>query len=580
MLLAMKDEARGNLNEEENDFMLDNHYGDDSLEELNAAVIMMVCIQPAENNDDAEPKHNAKTISESLSIILVPCFDGEIVQSRRKPELMDTQLWENIYVAGSETRPPILNKENYVSWSTRLLRYAKSKPNGKLIYNSIMNGSYVRRMIPEPGDPDREVPVAETFHEQTDDELTEKENVENQNWLIVVSGIANQNVNSTRNGNVVAARVEGNGNGNQNSEIEEVNANYILKANLQQASTSGTQTDKAPVYDSDRSAKVPQKVDETNDLSNPVTSNSLPITKERSVVKNDNVIAPGMFRINPSKTYREDKFVPINQARASVRTNSITISQPHVITKKDINSDSNGLSSTGVDNTAKTRRPQRRSNTKNDRVPSTSKNSFIKNKEVEVEEHHRNFLLSKNKKHMPSECNNIKLAIRNDKSEVVCAMCKQCLFTSNHDVCMLKYVNAMNSCGDKHSVNVSKTSNKRKHKPTSKKSKKKFLGTVRFRNDHIAAILGYDDLQWGNILITMVYFVKGLGHNLFLVGQFCDSDLEVAFRRNTCFVRNIEGVDLLKENRSTNLYTINLHEMAFASPICLMARASSTKSWL
>ncbi|GJT68262.1 integrase, catalytic region, zinc finger, CCHC-type containing protein [Tanacetum coccineum] len=54
--------------------------------------------------------------------------------------------------------------------------------------------------------------------------------------------------------------------------------------------------------------------------------------------------------------------------------------------------------------------------------------------------------------------------------------------------------------------------------------------------------------------------------------------LEVAFRRNTCFVRNLEGVDLLKGNRSTNLYTINLHEMAFASPICLMARATSTKS--
>ncbi|GJS61226.1 retrovirus-related pol polyprotein from transposon TNT 1-94 [Tanacetum coccineum] len=75
-------------------------------------------------------------------------------------------------------------------------------------------------------------------------------------------------------------------------------------------------------------------------------------------------------------------------------------------------------------------------------------------------------------------------------------------------------------------------------------------------------------------------FVKGLGHNLFSVGQFCDSDLEVGFRRNTFFVRNLEGVDLLKGNRTTNLYTINLHEMASASPICLMARATSTKSWL
>nr|GFB29468.1 putative RNA-directed DNA polymerase [Tanacetum cinerariifolium] len=87
----------------------------------------------------------------------------------------------------------------------------------------------------------------------------------------------------------------------------------------------------------------------------------------------------------------------------------------------------------------------------------------------------------------------------------------------------------------------------------------------------------FGDLQWGNILITRVYFVEGFGHNLFSVGQFCDSDLEVAFRRNACFVRNIEGVDLLKGDRSTNLYTINLHEMASASPICLMDRASSTK---
>ncbi|GKA21926.1 ty3-gypsy retrotransposon protein [Tanacetum coccineum] len=73
---------------------------------------------------------------------------------------------------------------------------------------------------------------------------------------------------------------------------------------------------------------------------------------------------------------------------------------------------------------------------------------------------------------MSSECNNIKLAIRNDKSEVVCAMCKQCLITANHGVCVLKYVNDMNSCGDKHSANVLKIANQKKHKPNVKKSKK------------------------------------------------------------------------------------------------------------
>ncbi|GKA74346.1 putative ribonuclease H-like domain-containing protein [Tanacetum coccineum] len=180
---------------------------------------------------------------------------------------------------------------------------------------------------------------------------------------------------------------------------------------------------------------------------------------------------------------------------------------------------------------------------------------------------------------MSSECNNVKLDIRNDKSEGVYAMCKQCLITANHDVCVLNYVNDMNSRGKKQKANVSYTDNQKKQKPEVKKPKKVgfkerlasptpsepsishrnliangfqipllFLaGTVHFGNDHVAAILGYD--------------------------------LEVAFRRNTCFVRNLEGVDLLKGNRITNLYTINLHDMASASLIYLMASATSTKSW-
>ncbi|GJY16421.1 hypothetical protein Tco_0386843 [Tanacetum coccineum] len=310
--------------------------------------------------------------------------------------------------------------------------------------------------------------------------------------------------------------------------------------------------------------KVPPKVVETNDLTNPVTSNSVPTTKESKVVKNDKVIALGMFRFNPFKTSREDKFVPINKARVSVRTKPIIISQPHVITKKDVNSDSNGLSSTRLDNTAKTRRPQPGSNTKNDRVPSACKSSCIKNKEVEVEEHPRNLLLSKNKKHMSSECNNIKLAIRNDKSEVVCAMCDNACTSKPKEPTRKRFPNLTFSLTGNLKLLINFVWN--------------FLGTVRFGNDHIATILGYGDLQWGNILITRVYFIEGLGHNMFLIGQLCDSDLEVTFRRNTCFIRNLKGVDLLKENHTTNLYTINLHEMASASPICLIARATSTKS--
>nr|GEW89842.1 retrovirus-related Pol polyprotein from transposon TNT 1-94 [Tanacetum cinerariifolium] len=277
---------------------------------------------------------------------------------------------------------------------------------------------------------------------------------------------------------------------------------------------------------------------------------------------------------------------------------------------------------------------------KNDRVPSASKSSRSKNKEVEVEEHHMNLLLSNNKKHTSSACNNIKLDSYNVISKVFCAMCKQCLISVNHDVC-LRNVNGKTSHGKKQKANVSIKEKQKKRQPKVKKTKKvefierlatpkpskprfflrwsptgrlfdlkgkviqiclwcvdsgcskhmirylkllinfiwKFMGTIYFGNNHVAAILGFDDLQWGNILITRVYFIKGLGHNLFSVGQFYDLDLEVAFK-NACFVINLEGVYLLKGDRSTNLYTINLHEMASASPVCLMARASSTKSWL
>nr|GEW79173.1 hypothetical protein [Tanacetum cinerariifolium] len=80
---------------------------------------------------------------------------------------------QDIYAAGSKNRPPMLNKDNYVPWSSRIIRYARSRPNGKMIVDSIENGPYVRRMIATPGEPDLPVPVPESFHEQTNEELTE-----------------------------------------------------------------------------------------------------------------------------------------------------------------------------------------------------------------------------------------------------------------------------------------------------------------------------------------------------------------------------------------------------------------------
>nr|GFC75032.1 integrase, catalytic region, zinc finger, CCHC-type, peptidase aspartic, catalytic [Tanacetum cinerariifolium] len=86
----------------------------------------------------------------------------------------------------------------------------------------------------------------------------------------------------------------------------------------------------------------------------------------------------------------------------------------------------------------------------------------------------------------------------------------------------------------------------------------KFLGTVKFGNDQIAPILGYGDLVQGAITIKRVYLVEGLNHNLFSVGQFCDADLEVAFRKSTCFIRDLKGNDLLTGSHGTDLYSITL----------------------
>nr|GEX92776.1 retrovirus-related Pol polyprotein from transposon TNT 1-94 [Tanacetum cinerariifolium] len=230
----------------------------------------------------------------------------------------------------------------------------------------------------------------------------------------------------------------------------------------------------------------------------------------------------------------------------------------------------------GVDNTAKTKRPQPKSNAKNDRVPYAFKSSCSKNKEVEVEEHPRNLLLSMNKKHIKKQKANVP-NIRNQKKQMPKVM-KPKKVGSNERLALPKptkpryclrwsptgrlfdlkgkIIAFTESKSQSHCSNGDNACNYNPSKPT----------INQFPN--FTSFLG------------RVYFVEGLRHNLFSVRQFCNSDLEVAFRRNTCFGRNIEGVNLLKENRTTNLYTINLHEMASASPICLMVRATSTKSWL
>nr|GEU80001.1 integrase, catalytic region, zinc finger, CCHC-type, peptidase aspartic, catalytic [Tanacetum cinerariifolium] len=108
----------------------------------------------------------------------------------------------------------------------------------------------------------------------------------------------------------------------------------------------------------------------------------------------------------------------------------------------------------------------------------------------------------------------------------------------------------------------------------------KFLGTVKFGNDQIAPILGYGDMVQGAVMIKRVYYVEGLNHNLFSVGQFCDANLEVAFRKSTCYIRDLKGNDLLTGFRGMDLYSIKLQDINSPNPICLVAKATSSQAWL
>ncbi|GJZ44486.1 hypothetical protein Tco_0591741 [Tanacetum coccineum] len=166
-----------------------------------------------------------------------------------------------------------------------------------------------------------------------------------------------------------------------------------------------------------------------------------------------------------------------------------------------------------------------------------------------------------------------------NKVEAYPRKCNGCMLSDNHDMCVLDFINNVNARVK--SKFVKKSSKRKVWKLTGKVFTN--IGTSRRTywssklNDHVAKILGYGDYQIENVTISRVYYVEGLGHNLFSVGQFCDSNLEVAFRQHTCFIRNLEGVDLLTGSRGNNLYTLSFGDMMASSPICLLSKASKTK---
>ncbi|GKA31511.1 retrovirus-related pol polyprotein from transposon TNT 1-94 [Tanacetum coccineum] len=307
-------------------------------------------------------------------------------------------------------------------------------------------------------------------------------------------------------------------------------------------------------------------------------------------------------------------------------------------------------------------RPQLRSTQMKDKV--MPHNSHVKNKKTGVEDHHRISSISNKTKSVTACIDSLKSRTLNVNA--VCATCGKCVFNSNHDACVSKYLNDVNArtkkpkvvpistrkpksqanksvatyrkktVASESTITNSKSYYRMLYEKTSKswkwwiaqqcpsgykwvpKTKMKWVPKVRnesvpkrvsFAIDNVSRItnvlkitntLGSNlscipsssnsladctthpihYLVQGNITINRVYYVEGLNHNLFSVGQFCDADLEVAFRKSTCFIRDLQGNDLLTGNRGSDLYTISLQETTSSTPICLMAKASPTQAWL
>nr|GEV37108.1 retrovirus-related Pol polyprotein from transposon TNT 1-94 [Tanacetum cinerariifolium] len=240
------------------------------------------------------------------------------------------------------------------------------------------------------------------------------------------------------------------------------------------------------------------------------------------------------------------------------------------------------LHSTGVKCSTSANGSKPSSNTKNNRIsqPSNSnkinkvedqprsvktrKNNKNRVKKVKCDDHVMQTISNANFVSVSVSINNapVKNYVNDVKTGCLCAICGKCMIAETHHECVQLVVQIIlwyldSGCLKHMTGNRSQLMN----------FVWKFLGTVRFGNDQIARIMGYGDYQLGNVVISKVYYVEGLGHNLFSIGKFCGADLEVAFRKSTCFIRDLEGVDLMSGFRDTNLYTISLDVMLKSSPI-------------
>ncbi|GJX08908.1 hypothetical protein Tco_0198767 [Tanacetum coccineum] len=253
---------------------------------------------------------------------------------------------------------------------------------------------------------------------------------------------------------------------------------------------------------------------------------------------------PQLVAVTPRK---KDKKVRFAESLTSTENTKID-STSNIVSNKRV------LHSTGVRLSTSASGSQPSGNTRNDKIQQTP-SSNSKNK---VEAHPRNVKSSLNKRNGTVKVNgsaSVQNSKKHDNSDYVCINDDDCMSSDN-----LCVSNSMNDV--KFRAKPKKKKSKEEiWKPTGKVFPNRPLGSW----TPVARSTMTGDRSQLTIFISIIL---GLGHNLFYVGQFCDSNLEVAFRQHTCFIRNLEGVDLLMGSRGDNLYTLSLgNMMGVRSPI-------------
>ncbi|GJT66174.1 hypothetical protein Tco_1017654 [Tanacetum coccineum] len=657
MLLDMKDEAGSNLNNEENDFMLDTSYGEETMEELTAAVMLMVRIQPADGNAETMPSYDAKVVSEVNASSKI---HEQMRHEKRKTIIQtydDDQIDSNIIFDVLF----ILSEADFDRANLDAINHNDVIPN-----QAVVTSRY----------------LLQTIQTQLRNSQTLEQQAALSRWKSVTYNQYNGGKFYFATGTSLKQRASKHTTQEELRvfhcrQIQELqrsrphrlsftpNAAYIKTVDLDAHDLDCDERATLPkllswrIYSFMRSRCSPLSAivipdsKETLILAEESCSKRLlkqqdPMVLEKKVITTPVDYTNFMNSLDPNSSCRPTKIkVPNELPKVSMEKDLVittlknelrklkgkdladnVVSEHPVapeILKVDVESIAPKLLNNRTAHSYYLKHTQKQAAILREVVEQEKSQNPLNNP---LDSAFKSSLKNKNCFVEPKGNANVQHSKLNANSELLCVKCNGCMLSDNHDLCVLDFINdvnahvksksrptgwtftivgnacpltritttvevplrkptALESDTPKPVVTLVYSRKPRKSKTNVPVTKSKIIKSisantkepsqswgsivsdvpsssldecrlsklffVKFENDHMEKILGYGDYQIGNVTISRVYYVEGLRHNLFSIGQFCDSNLEVSFHQHTCFIRNLEGVDLLTGSRGNNL---------------------------